>query len=151
MSSLTIEIAKSRPGLKKLYKGCSVDIQHFFQEIPLLLDAKASLDTILAYAFFCVEQGHHLALLCGARKLHNTELSLTRTALDVQHMTRKAFEEFFYRIFGFKISDEARHCISRAEKIRDLVMHGKGVRESDKREAISLVLHYASIFNGLLS
>jgi hypothetical protein len=66
-------------------------------------------------------------------------------------MTRDAFVDFFQKIFGFPIDDDTADCIAKAEKIRDLLMHGKDVSEPQKREAISRVLHYAERMNTLIA
>jgi hypothetical protein len=147
---MTIPIPKSRPGLKKLYEGLSGEVKGFFFDIPALVKSNFSLDIILAYVFFRLEQGQHQALYCGARKLHKTESDLPRTPIDVQHMTRDTYCKMFENIFGFSIDDNTLNSIKKAEEIRDRLMHGKAVSEPDKRAAISRVLNYAERINVLI-
>ena len=46
-----------------------------------------SLDILLAYLFFRIEQGQRQTLYCGARKPHKTESTLTWRALDTHDLT----------------------------------------------------------------
>ncbi len=147
---MRIAIVKSRPGLKNLYSSLSADVQAFFGDFPALVDSAFSLDILLAYVFFRMEYGQRLTLYCGARKLHKTESSLTWCALDVQHITREDFRDLFSKIYGFPIDDTTSACIKDAEGIRDRLMHGRDLEESDKREAVSKALQYAERMNDLI-
>jgi hypothetical protein len=148
---VAIEIAASRRGLRNLYNRLPVEVQGLFGEMPALLDGNLSLDIVLAYVFFRVEQGQHVTLYCGARKLHKTESDLTWQALDGHHMTRDEFRNLFKTIYGFPIGADALDCITKAETIRDRVMHGKRVGEPDKREAVCRVLQYPAMMNELIA
>lgn len=146
-----MEIAKSRKGLRNLYNDRPAEVQKFFADFPALVDSSFPLDILLAYVFFRMEQGQHLSLYCGARKLHKTDSELTWKALDLHHLTRDGFKELFHTIYGFKIDKTTLDCIEKAENFRDKMMHGKMVQEKDEREAISRVLHYAERMNNLIS
>ena len=145
-----METAKSKPGLRKLFNEFDDDIRLYFNDFLKLLEADFSLDIILPYVFFKLEQGQHQALLCGARKLYKTDSDLTWQALDRQHSTHKDYQQFFKNIFGFEIPKTALEIIEKAEDTRDRLMHGKEVNEAEKREAISNVLHYCDQVNKLL-
>jgi hypothetical protein len=145
-----VEIAASRPGLRNLYQGLSAEVRGFFSELPCLIDSAASLDTILAYAYFRLEQGQHLALLYGARKLHKTDAELTKRALDSEHITRESYRTFFGNIYGFPLDADTIDCLAKADGIRDRLMHGKTVTDGEKREAISRALCYAERVNHLI-
>lgn len=148
---MPVEIAASRRGLRNLYNRLPVEVQGLFGELPVLLDGDLSLDIALAYVFFRVEQGQHLTLYCGARKLHKTESTLTWQALDGHHMTRDEFRSLFKTVYGFPVDGDTLDCIARAEAIRDRVMHGKKATDAEKREAISRVLQYAAMMNELVA
>ena len=148
---MPLQIAASRPGIRNLHQRCTLQVQTFFSDLPHLVDSDFSLDIILAYMFFRLEQGQNQVLFCGARKLHKTDAELTWTALDVHHLTREGFLQLFRNIYGFDLDQEARECIVPAERIRDRLMHGKDVSDPDKREAISRVLYYAERTNLQLS
>jgi hypothetical protein len=145
-----VEIAGSRPGLRNLYRGLSADVQGFFNDLPGLIDSSFSLDIVLAYTYFRLEQGQHLALYLGARKLHKTDAELTWQALDNEHITRESYRTFFEKIFSFPLDADTIDCLAKADKIRDRLMHGKSVTEAEKREAISRVLRYAERVNHLI-
>jgi len=145
-----LEIPANRRGLQALYGRLPWDVRTLFPEIPALIDRELSLDTLLAYVFFRIELGQHRTLYCGARKLHKTESTLTWKALDGHHMTREEFRGLFRTIYGFPIDADTIDCINKAESVRDRVMHGKQVREAEKREAIARVLQYADMMNRLI-
>ena len=144
---MPIEIAASRPGLRRLFDRLSDDVQAFFDEFRALIDSEFSLEVVLAYVFLRLEQGQHMALYCGARKLHKTDGELTWRAIDSQHMVREAFHKYFEAIYGAPLATEVREIIGPAEKIRDRVMHGKGIDAAELREAISRTLQYADQIN----
>ncbi|MGE0294996.1 MAG: hypothetical protein AB7P97_21830 [Hyphomonadaceae bacterium] len=147
---MPIESARSRPGLRNLFDACDEDVKSFFAEFRSLVDSGFSLNLVLAYAFFRLEQGQIQALYCGTRKLHKTDADLTWTALDTQHITRDAFRKYFETIFGLALPRDVIEIIDPAETTRDRLMHGKDIDEAELREAISRVLHYATAMNRFL-
>jgi hypothetical protein len=147
---MPVEIARSRPGLRNLFDGFDEDVRNYFSEFLALVDSQFSLEVILAYCFFRLEQGQRIALYCGARRLHKTESELTWRAIDGQHMTRDAFQKYFETIFGVPLPRGVQEVIEPAESIRDRLMHGRGLDELELREAVSRVLHYADQINRFL-
>lgn len=148
---MALSVAKTRKGMKKLYAALPTEVRSFFADLPALIDSAFSLDIVLAYVFFRIEQGQRLILYCGARKLHKTESSLTWKAIDAHDLTRQGFKELFQTIYGFAVSKAAADCLADAEGIRDRLMHGKGLTDKEKREAVSKALHYAEEMNDLIA
>lgn len=148
---MSVPIAKTRPGIKNLYAELPNEVREFFPDVPALIDSGFSLDILLAYLFFRLEQGQRQTLYCGARKLHKTESTLTWQAIDTHDLTRAGFKELFKTIYGFAPRKTAGDCLTDAEAIRDRLMHGKGLADKDKREAISKVMHYAKEINHLIA
>jgi hypothetical protein len=144
-------IARNRVGIKTQHASLPEEIRAFFPEVPELIDSSFSLDILLAYLFFRIEQGQRLTLYCGARKLHRTESTLTWKAIDSHDLTRAGFRDLFRTIYGFDMDKAAADSLADAEKIRDKLMHGKVLTEKDKREAISKVMHYAKEVNDLIA
>lgn len=147
---MPIEIARSRKGLRRLFAGFDEDIRAYFSEFRALVDSDLSLDVLLAYVFFRLEQGQRMTLYCGARKLHKTEYQLTWNAIESQHLTREAFQKCFESIYAVPIPPAVLAIIAPAEKIRDRLMHGKDLDDAGLREAISRVLHFADAINHFL-
>ena len=147
---MPIEIARSRPGLLNLFDKFDTDVKAFFSEFRPLVQSDFSLQVVLSYVFFRLEQGLHVTLFCGARKLHKIDGELAWKALDSQHMTRETFQKYFETIFGAPLAPAVREIIRPAEKTRDRLMHGKGVADPELREAISRTLHYADQINRFL-
>ncbi len=71
------------------------EVQTFFADLPALIESDFSLNIVLAYAFFRIEQGQRQTLYCGARKLHRTESTLTWKAIDLHDLTREGFQGAF--------------------------------------------------------
>ena len=147
---IDIEIAASRPGLRNLFDKMDPDIGAFFDEFRALVESDFSLQVVLAYVFLRLEQGQHVALYCGARRLHKTDGELTWRALDSQHMLRDTFHKYFEAIYGAALPQGVRDIINPAEKIRDRLMHGKDFDSGELREAISRTLQYADHLNRFL-
>jgi hypothetical protein len=145
-----VQVAASRPGLRNLFDGLTPDIQAYFNEFRELIASNFSLEIVLAYVFFRLEQGQHMALFCGARKLHRLDGELTWKAIDSQHMIRDAFHKYFETIYGAALPKDVRDIVQPAEAIRDRLMHGKGTEPAQLREAISRVLQYAEQINVFL-
>ena len=144
---MSTEIARSRPGLRNLFDGFDEDIKGYFGEFRALVDSEFSLQVILAYSFFRLEQGQRTTLFCGARKLHKTDSDLTWKAIDGHYMSRDNFQKFFEVIFNAAIPATIQDVIKPAEDIRDKLMHGRGLDDGEVREAISRVLHYGNQIN----
>jgi hypothetical protein len=112
---MPLEIARSRPGLRNLFETYDDGVRNYFDEFPALVQSEFSLDLILAYCFFRLEQGQRIALYCGARRLHKTESEITWRAIDGQRMTREGFQKYFQTIFGAAIPRDVQEIIEPAE------------------------------------
>ena len=82
-------------------------------------------------------------------KLHRTDSTLTRNAIDAHYMSRRDFRDFYCTIVGKRITDAVLEPLAKAEAIRDRVMHGKRVDQPDFREAIVSIIDFAEGFNAL--
>ncbi len=140
------KMIKSKPGLLKVYKACSKELQDYFAHLPKLLEA-FPMDVSLAYMFARLELGQNMALYCGAVKLHKANAELARTALGSHHMTREGFLALYKTVFGFDLPKAARDELKIAEDTRDTVMHGKPTSDDRIRNAIGNVLEYAEAIN----
>lgn len=145
------KIAKSKVGLMKIFNSYDQDIQSYFNEFEKLYEAELSLEIMLAYVFFKLEQGQRQALFLGARKRYEVDRVLTWKAIDGQHFTRENYKTFFNLTFGIEIPFEVCSIIEDAEEIRDKVMHGGKPTEAEKRTAICEVLEYCKKMNSLTS
>jgi hypothetical protein len=148
---MSLVIAKTRRGIKAIFRSLAPETQGFFSDLPDLIYSEFSLDIVLAYLFFRLEQGLNQTLYCGARKLLKTEADLTRKALDIQFLTREKYLRFFQEIYGFPMDANIQGLMYDAEKIRDRVMHGKSVNDKERRRAISKVLAYCDRVNNFIS
>lgn len=144
---MPVEIVHSRRGLRNRFDQFDDDIREYFSEFRTLLDSKCSLNVLLAYMFFRLEQGERMTLYCGARKVHKTNAELTWKAIDNEHLTRKAFQERFKNIFSVPVPAELQEIIRPAEDIRDNLMHGVSLDEAKLRDAINRVLCFADEIN----
>lgn len=130
----------------KYYENCSDEIKKYFSDLPALVE-KFQNQIALAYMFFKVEQAQNKVLYCGVVKLHRANSEITSNVINKHHLTRDGFQALFKKIFGHKMSEDTLSKIQSAEKIRDQVIHGKIVTDSDIRKAIAEVLDYAKLLN----
>lgn len=88
-----------------------------------------------------------MAIYCGVVKLHRADAALARKAVDEFHNTRVEFQAMFANVFGRKIPKGLQELLAQAQGVRDRVLHGKTVTDSDYRMAIVSLIEYASEFN----
>lgn len=148
---MSITVPAQRRGLKTLHGTMPAEVQKFFADLPALIESDFSLNIVLAYVFFRIEQGQRQALYCGARKLHRTESTLTWKAIDLHDLTREGFKELFETIYGFPVSTDAADCLADAQSVRDDLMHGRDPSEARQREALCKAMHYAKEMNELIA
>jgi hypothetical protein len=132
--------------LLKRFEQCPDGLKNWFSSLPSLLES-FPYDISIAYLFLRVEQVQNLALYCGLVKLHQADTGLARKAVETQHLTRDGFLALYASVFGKPFSNETRGKIVAAEKVRDRVVHGKTVEDSELRKAIADVLDYAEALN----
>ena len=141
---------KSIVGLRRCYHRSPTEVRTYFSHLPKLID-EFPFDVALAYVFAQVELAQNMTLYCGAVKLHRCDATLARNAINTHFMTRKGFREQFEVIFATAIPDKISKDLRSAEKVRDLVMHGKNPSAARKRQAIADVLSYAKAFNDFVA
>jgi hypothetical protein len=139
-------VIKARAGLLKRFNSAPKEVRDYFTHLPKLV-AGFPLDVVLSYVFSQVELAQNMTLYCGIVKIRKAESTLARSAIDAHHMTRADFREKFSVVFGKTIPSSIVDVLTKAEKIRDRVMHGKNTSDSDKRNAVANVLEYAEKLN----
>ncbi|MBO6785015.1 MAG: hypothetical protein JJ899_17335 [Alphaproteobacteria bacterium] len=128
-------------------ENASEEFRYFFDELSTLFEKEVSPSVCLAYMFFRLEQGQNNALYCGLVKNHQVDKEIAISAIDGTHMTRKEFREFYKNIFGRHVPKDATERIVESEKIRDRLMHGKQVKDSEMYGAIVDVVDYVEALN----
>lgn len=146
--STFVEKIKSKPGLLKFYKDCPETVRKYFGHLPRLVE-EFPLDVALAYVFAQVEAAHIMALYCGVVKIHKCDKDVARQCIRSHHMTRAEFRKSFELIYGKAIPDGTLALATRAEAVRDQVMHGKPTSDDQKRNGIAHALQYAVELNVL--
>jgi hypothetical protein len=141
-----MEKVKSKPGLMKFFKSCPDDVREYFEYVPALVE-QFPLDVAIAYVFARVELAHNMTLYCGIAKLHRADTELTYRAVQSHHMTRVEFRSKYEVVYSKPIPGAVAALLTQGEAVRDLVMHGKGASDDQKRNAIAHVLAYASAMN----
>ena len=138
-------MARTWRGVVNRYTKCSDIVKSYFEYVPQLVEEFPP-DVCLTYLFARVEQAHHTALYGGLLKLHKAHKEVTSGVLQGRHMKREDFKEKFVTVFAKKLPSTTQAKLTKAEKIRDQVIHGKRVSNEAKRKAIIYVLEYASEF-----
>lgn len=141
-----VKNAPSYIAVLKQYENCSESVKDYFGVLPDLIQ-EHSWDVCLAYLFFMVEKAHNRILYCGLIKVHKADKDMAFSIVNQQHLTRSNFLEIYKNIFGAAMRKEVIHKIKVAEEIRNKVIHGKSVPDSEMREAIVDVLNYAEAIN----
>jgi hypothetical protein len=124
-------------------------VSGYFEHLPALVE-HFPLEVCLAYMFAQVELAQNMTLYHGVRKLHSAHAEVARNAVNVHHLTRAGFESLFKNVFGRALPGPVLTPLKNAEKVRDLVMHGKAATNEAKRGAIVEVLDYASKHNAFV-
>ena len=135
-------IPKSYKGLKTFYDKLDDDVKSYLGKLePLLGDGK-NFEIALAYCFMKLEEGHHRALKCGLVRLHNCASEKVDSELEKQHFTADKYASVFKNVFSATIPPDATKHLSKAQKIRSDLIHGKKTTDSSRREAIYFALQY---------
>ena len=88
-----------------------------------------------------------MAIYCGVVKLHRADPPLARRAVDAHPMHRDEYKELFKTVFGKPMNPAVTKELTKAQGVRDKIMHGKSASEADKRQGVLDVLKYAKAFN----
>jgi hypothetical protein len=65
-------------------------------------------------------------------------------------MTRKKFKELFHNVLGVDIPEEALQMAEAAEKVRDLIVHGKSASSAEIWKAVQSLVDYSIKLNALV-
>lgn len=145
------EYIKSYKGILKKYEE-SNDIKDYFKELPKLLQIssekeidgnKLPLEIALAYMFLKIEQGQFRILYGSVAKKYKADIDIVKNILKKMHLTREGFR----KIYGNIHREQPNSNLNKALTIRDQVIHGKIVGDSELREAIYDCLEYANSVN----
>jgi len=136
--------------LLKMYEMSPREIRVHFEHIPRLIP-ELPYEVALAYSFLKVEQAQNRALYGGVVKVHRGDAEFVRRIMNLQHLTRDGFKQIFANVFGSPLSKTTTAKLDMAEKVRDRVIHGKSVDDSDMRDAIADCLEYSTLLNADVS
>lgn len=137
----------SYKGLLKKFDGCSNEVKRHFEKLPYLIRDNYSYEISIAYLFLNTEKAQNRALYGGVVKIHKVNAEIAERAVNTQHLTRDGFRDLFKNIFGHELSSPVIAKLKEAESIRDKVVHGKKVSDSEMRKAICDILDYAESMN----
>lgn len=136
-------------GIIKLFEDLPKEIKLYFSDFNKLAQ-EFDWDVSIAYLFSLVELAHNMTIYCGVVKIHKVQTELAANAVDGHHLTRENFRVLFETVLGKPIKPNLIAKLQRAEKIRDRILHGKSVKEEEKRKAITEILEYAEGYNSFV-
>ena len=119
----------------------------YFEQFGILVCEHSFLRAALAFGFHLVETAHHRILYGGLCREHGTDTALTRTAVDSQYMTRDMFRQLYQAVFAKKFPETLESTIKISEGIRDKLIHGKTVTDTEIWKAIFNLVEYAAGLN----
>jgi hypothetical protein len=131
----------------KRYNNSTEKVKGYFDQLPDLVHGGFPYEVCLAYLFLRLEKAQNRALYCGVVKLHRANGEMADKAINSQHLTREGFLKLYSTVFGKSVPDATLKLVKKAEKIRDKVIHGKKVSDSDVRESLVDVIAYAESLN----
>ncbi|MHB8387389.1 hypothetical protein [Metallibacterium sp.] len=130
------------------FNNKSQEIIEYFPEFPKLV-VGYSWDVSVSYVFSRIEMAKHMTIYCGIVKLHWANSALTKELIDKDHMSRGRFRELFKTVYGDSMDAALLDKLSRAEVIRDKVVHGKSWSDEQARTALIDVFDFAEGLNKL--
>jgi hypothetical protein len=134
-------------GILKKFDELPENLKAYLSHFPDLVADEYPWDVSISYLFARIELAQNMTIYGGVVKLHRVHSAVAKSAIDRLHMTRPRFRELYKTIMDNPISDDAIIKSRDAEKIRDKILHGKKVSESDKRKAVVSVLEFANLLN----
>jgi len=97
-----------------------------------------------------IERAQTMTLYCGIMRKYRIDSDLAYKAIQLQHITRGAFQGYFKSVFGKDIPKDIVEKLEIAQKVRDKVMHGKNVKPSEMRNAIGDIIEFAEMYNAFI-
>lgn len=131
----------------KRYNNSTEKVKGYFDQLPALVNGGFPYEVCLAYLFLRLEKAQNRALYCGVVKRHRASGEMADKAINSQHLTRDGFLKLYETVFGKAVPQATLKLVKKAEKIRDKVIHGKTVSDSDVRESLVDVIAYAESLN----
>ena len=137
-------------GVRNKLEGAPDKVRRYFQPAEEFIECYCW-EVSLSYLYAKVEEAHLMSIFSGAVKLHKTDAELAWDAVYRFENTRSQFQEVFANVYSAKIPQRLRAKLEKAQKVRDLVLHGKAkeVPGSDYRMAVVAIIEYANGFNEL--
>jgi len=134
-------------GILKAFGNLPDPLREYLVHFPKLAE-DFPWEVALSYLFAQVELAHNMTIYCGVVKCHRVDSELARKAINDHHMTRPRFRELYAIIINKKgiQADTTKRAVF-AEGVRDRILHGKTVKDEEKRAAIISTLDYANLLN----
>ena len=139
-------VPRSRPGVRNKLLAAPDDVQQYFAPSATLIE-EYPWEVSLSYMFARLERAHLMALYCGVVKLHKVHKDLARRAINQFENRHAEYQDLYKEVFGHKVPQPLVGLLRSAQTVRNNVVHGKEVGQSDYRKAISAIIDYATEFN----
>ncbi|MCC5969315.1 MAG: hypothetical protein JJU15_05160 [Pararhodobacter sp.] len=143
-------LPKSYKGLKDIYDGMDQDVRVYLSKLEPLLANGNNYEIALAYCFMKLEEGHHRALKCGLVRIHECDSKKVDTELEKQHFTSEKYATIFKNVFSSGIPIQAKDHLSKAQDIRNKIIHGKNTTNPKRREAIYHSIEYMKLLGAFV-
>jgi hypothetical protein len=141
---------KSYKSLKSVYDTLDSDVKSYLSKLEPLLSDGENYEIALAYCFLKLEEGHHRALKCGLVRIHKCASSKVDSELEKQHFTADKYAAVFKNVFSKAIPQQVKEYLSKAQAIRNKLIHGKTTTNPKRREAIYYALVYMNQLGGFV-
>jgi len=141
---------KFRRTVLRAFNAHDEKVIKYFDPCSDLLENSYAYEVVISYMFSKLEQAHREALIFGAVKIHGVDTALARSVIDKYDLTRKDFREKFKNIYGYRVPADAVTKITRAEQIRDKILHGKNVKIGQQQQCILDTIDYFAALNDVM-
>lgn len=127
----------------------SDDVRAWLDVVPELVE-HYTWDVSIAFVFMRIEAINHEVLYRGLVRRHLTDAPLTRALLDRDHMTRRRFRELVKTVFDAPIPADVDAHLTRAEVVRNRVIHGKQVTDAQARACLMAAFEFIEGLNNFI-
>lgn len=133
-------------GIIRLFESFPDSFRGYFNHFPRLAK-EFPWDVSIGYLFSQTELAQNMTIYGAVVRTHRVDATIARSVIDSHHMTRDRFRELYEIILDKQIDGDTVAKAKVAEAVRDRILHGKSVPESDKRKAVVSILEYANLLN----
>jgi hypothetical protein len=135
-----------KAGILKRYHELPNELKEYLKHFTGLAK-DYPLNVSISYLFSQLELSQNNTIYGAVVKLHRVDAAMAKSVINSNHINCDGFRKLYTTVMDKDISNMATERAKVAEDIRDQILHGKSVSESDQRKAVVSNLEYISLLN----